>query len=130
MGEPIAGDIGGGPRLAPGEQIFAEGSDGRHMYIVLEGEVRILKQTAAGAAEIGRVGVGAIFGELALVSDLKRSATAIAGDSGALLLGVDQARFVHLISQQPAFALFVIQALGRRIKELDDRVSAMQGAAQ
>jgi CRP-like cAMP-binding protein len=104
---------------AAGEVIVAEGDVGREMFIVAKGSVRVMKGAGHASREIAAIGAGSIFGELALVEDLKRSATVVAGDEGVEVLPVTQARFVHLIGQQPAFALFVIQALGRRIRDLD-----------
>jgi CRP-like cAMP-binding protein len=104
---------------APGEVIVAEGDVGREMFVIVAGGVRVMRGGGEVGRDIGAIGTGGIFGELALVEDMKRSATVVAGAEGAQVLPVNQARFVHLIGQQPAFALFVIQALGRRIRELD-----------
>ena len=113
--------------FAAGQTIFTEGDTGRDMFIVLAGGVRVLKCWGENTIEIGRIGVGGIFGELALVEDLTRSASIVAAEEGAQVLAVDQARFVHLISQQPAFALYVIRKLGRRINELNRTLEEVTG---
>ena len=52
---------------------------------------------------------------MALVSEGRRFASARALASGTRLVRVDQARFVYLVSQQPAFALSVIRMMAERL---------------
>jgi CRP-like cAMP-binding protein len=74
------------PRKVPdGSLIFAEGSRGMSMYFVASGRIRIYKRAAGGATrELAIVGPGDFFGEMALVDEVQRSASAEA--SGSCLL--------------------------------------------
>ena len=64
-----------------GQPIFSEGQAGDVMYAVTEGEVHIVR----GDRMLETVGEGGIFGELALLDDQPRSASAIAGPGEILV---------------------------------------------
>ena len=99
----------------PGEAVFEEGAKGDTMFVVQSGTVEILKRQTGQDTALRTLVEGDIFGELALVDSGLRSATALAGTGGAALVCIDQARFVYLVSQQPAFALFVMKILAQRL---------------
>ena len=102
---------------APNELIFTEGDDGREMFVVIEGEVGIFRDLPDGQEErIAVLGSGQIFGEMALVEALPRSASVRAMGEGASLIRIDQPRFVYLLSHQPAFALSVMQSISQRLR--------------
>jgi CRP-like cAMP-binding protein len=74
------------PRKVPdGTVLFEEGSRGMSMYFVASGRIRIYKNTASGSTrELAIVGPSDFFGEMALVEEVPRSASAAA--SGSCLL--------------------------------------------
>jgi CRP/FNR family cyclic AMP-dependent transcriptional regulator len=82
-----------------GDVIFEEGSTGRELFVVLEGQVEIAKISGASKSVLVTLGKGEFFGEMAVIDGSSRSATAIA-----------------LVSQQPAFALMVMDALSKRLR--------------
>ena len=57
--------------LAAGDTLFREGDAGGSLYVISEGEVTV----ETSGTELARLGPGAFFGEIALVTDLPRSAT-------------------------------------------------------
>jgi len=57
--------------LSPGDELMHEGDTGRELFVISEGEVVV--ETAG--TELARLGPGAFVGEIALVTDLPRSAT-------------------------------------------------------
>ena len=59
-----------------GDRIFAEGSEGICAYIVQDGQVEIYKVIDGAETVIGTLGKGAIFGEMALLDDSPRMASA------------------------------------------------------
>src|SRR5512138_1142975 len=99
-----------------GEVIFSEGSSGQQMFVIKAGGVDILKRTRGRDELVGTLGPGEIFGEMALVDNLPRSATAVAAEDGTELVAIDHAHFVYLIGQQPAFALVILKALSLKLR--------------
>src|ERR1700747_3933706 len=99
-----------------GDVIFEEGSTGRELYVVLDGEVEIAKVDGATKTVIVTLGKGEFFGEMAVIDGSSRSATAIAASAKTRVMRINHARFVYLVSQQPAFALMVMDALSKRLR--------------
>ena len=108
----------------PRQEIFREGDPGDVMYVVKSGRVEILKDAASGPLSLAALGEGEFFGEMALVDRSPRSATAVAGSDGARLLAIDSAHFVYLVSQQPAFALIVLEVMASRLRNNNQKWEA------
>ena len=104
-----------------GDVIFEEGSAGRELYVVLDGEVEIAKLNGQTKTVIVTLGKGEFFGEMAVIDGSSRSATAIAASPNTRVMRINHARFVYLVSQQPAFALMIMDALSRRLRASNDR---------
>ena len=98
------------------EVVFEEGSTGRELFVVLEGKIDIVKNSGADKTVIVTLGKGEFFGEMAVIDGSARSATAVAAVSGTRVMRINHARFVYLVSQQPAFALMIMDALSKRLR--------------
>ncbi len=99
-----------------GDVIFEEGSSGRELFVVLDGQVDIAKINDARKTVIVTLGKGEFFGEMAVIDGSSRSATAIAAAPNTRVMRINHARFVYLVSQQPAFALMIMDALSKRLR--------------
>ena len=99
-----------------GDVIFEEGSTGRELYVVLDGKIDIVKDSGAPRTTIVALGKGEFFGEMAVIDGSSRSATAIAAAPKTKVMRINHARFVYLVSQQPAFALMIMDALSKRLR--------------
>ena len=99
-----------------GEQVFREGDVGKEMFVVVSGNVEIYRQAPDGSTTtLATLSSGEMFGEMALVAEGRRFASARSVEDGTRLVCIDQARFVYLVSQQPAFALSVIRMMAQRL---------------
>jgi len=103
------------------EVIFEEGSSGRELFVVLDGAVEIAKLNGPDKTVIVTLGKGEFFGEMAVIDGSARSATAIAAAPATRVMRINHARFVYLVSQQPAFALMVMDALSKRLRASNTR---------
>jgi CRP-like cAMP-binding protein len=113
-----------------GETVFHEGDPGREMFVVLSGSVEIYRQTEGDQTHsLATLGQGEMFGEMALVSEGRRFASARAVAPETRLVRVDQARFVYLVSQQPAFALSVIRMMAERLAKAGQQTIALAEGA-
>ncbi|WP_425991148.1 Crp/Fnr family transcriptional regulator [Afipia sp. DC4300-2b1] len=101
---------------AASEMIFEEGSTGRELFVVLNGKVDIVKNSGADRTVIVTLGKGEFFGEMAVIDGSARSASAVAAIAGTRVMRINHARFVYLVSQQPAFALMIMDALSKRLR--------------
>jgi len=116
-------------RYGKDEIIFEENSVGDEMFVVHSGRVRLVTKAPGTDLMLGMLGPGAFFGEMALVDDAPRSATASAAEDNTKLLVLNQSRFLYLVSQQPPFALAIMQGLCQRIRERWDLYSKLSSAS-
>ena len=112
-----------------GQLIFGEGAAGDTMYVVEDGSVEIRKQQGETSLRLATLGKGEFFGEMALVDHGARSASAAAGPGGARVLAIDRAHFVFLVSQQPSFALVVLEVIVKRLRGQYERTVQAEGGA-
>jgi CRP/FNR family cyclic AMP-dependent transcriptional regulator len=94
-----------------GAEIFKEGDPGDLMYVVLEGEVRI----AVHGVEVEKVGPGGVLGEMALIDNEPRSATAQAVTE-CRLVAIGERRFNFLVQQHPRFAIQIMRVMASRLR--------------
>ena len=94
-----------------GEAIFQQGEPGDTLYIVAEGQVDIRIDDQL----IETIGAGDILGEMALIEDLPRSASAIAA-TDCLLVPITRQHFLTLIQRTPLFAIQVMRVLPNRLR--------------
>ena len=66
-------------RFAAGEIVCQEGDDGNSMFVIVKGEVTIGKDLGWGQRELDRLRPGDAFGEMALISKERRTATVRVG---------------------------------------------------
>ncbi len=112
-------------RVEEGEVLFHEGDAGDLYYIVQEGAVELTLSPTDGATEklaVRRRGEG--FGEMALLADTPRSATARALEP-TTLLAVERDSFLALLGRDP-LAMRVLQSLSKALRALDLRFAALQ----
>jgi len=107
------------------EVIFEENSLGNDMYAIHPGKVKLSTKAPGSELVLGILGSGEFFGEMALVDDAPRSATAIAEEDNTKLVVLDQSRFLYLVSQQPPFALTIMHGLCQRIRDRWDLYSKL-----
>ena len=87
-----------------GAVIFREGSKATNCYVVTQGKVRIYKKTNKGETfPLGLVKPGEFFGEMAMLSGERRSASAIASTRVKAIV-IEHADFVALLKEQHPFA--------------------------
>lgn len=72
--------------LDAGTVLCRQGDRGSDLYMVLEGEVRVLKSEGSAERTVAAVGPGEVVGELAAIADLPRSATLLAGTDVKILV--------------------------------------------
>lgn len=94
-----------------GSIIFREGDEARDLFVIKSGEVRI----QIGNRTITELGPDSIFGEMALIDNEPRSATATAV-TDVELVPVSEKQFLFLVSQTPYFALRVMRVLAQRLR--------------
>lgn len=115
-------------KYRPGSVLISQGEKGAGLFILTKGSVRIIWTNSPDGAEqvLGTVEAGNVFGEMALLDDLPRSATVTAIDEvTALLVPFWDFRTIlrHLLRNNPDIGLTMMAVLSRRLRKAEQRVN-------
>ncbi|MEM7587982.1 MAG: cyclic nucleotide-binding domain-containing protein, partial [Acidobacteriota bacterium] len=114
---------------AAGVAILEEGSTGLGLFLLTSGRVEVFKQHGDRRLHLAELGRGDILGELALIDQQPRSASAVAlEDTECLLLTRD--RFRSLAETRPRITWALVPRLAMRNRELQDQLMAAQHSAR
>ncbi len=97
-----------------GENLFTKGERGDRMYLVKSGQFDIKVEERL----LETIGPGEMLGEMALIDQSHRSATAVASVESEVI-GINEGRFLRLIEKQPGFALELLRIVCRRLRAMD-----------
>jgi len=96
--------------FSQGERIFSQGDTGDRMYLIREGFVSVVAETAAGGDKpIVNLGAGQTVGEIALIDQGTRSATVTAINNGTVIAWVDRLAFERLCESDTAIGYRVMR---------------------
>lgn len=102
--------IGRLSRITAGSVVFREGDMGDCAYIVRDGVVDIQRETGNGPQYLASINTGEVFGEIALMTNQPRTATALARTDVTLEV-VDRAAMVGLFASSPDLAYQIVGRL-------------------
>jgi len=110
--------------LADGETIFREGEPSLDIYQIVEGQVKLTKLGKGGDVKLAILEAGDILGEMGVLDDSPRSATAAA--AGAVTVRVvGREVFFHALHEEPGLAVSIMEKLVQRLRHMDDLSAAM-----
>ncbi|MEM9553759.1 MAG: cyclic nucleotide-binding domain-containing protein [Acidobacteriota bacterium] len=113
--------------FAAGEVIFQEGDLGTEMYIIHEGSVEILKDFKGERQTLTELAQGDFFGEMSILEDLPRTATARAA-SDVTLLEINFSTFDQMLRTMPEIGVRMMRKLSRRLRDTDQRLRDALGS--
>ncbi len=103
----------------PGDYIVHEGRSGSFLYVIIDGEVSVLKSAASGNKELATLKSGDSFGEMSLVDQLTRSASVVAVTHCVLLRLSENECWRHPVSSAKIYRN-IARILSRRLRDMDD----------
>jgi len=104
--------------VAAGEHVFEEGDLGTEMFLIQEGKVEIYTGSGDDLRSLAIFERGDFFGEMSLLEDLPRSASARA-TTDTRLLRIDGSTFTQMLQSNPEIAVRMMRKLSRRMRETD-----------
>jgi CRP/FNR family transcriptional regulator/CRP/FNR family cyclic AMP-dependent transcriptional regulator len=103
-----------------GEVIFHKGDDGTSLFLIIEGQVKIVLPSDSGEEALLQVlDAGDFFGELALIDQQPRSATIVASEPTETLV-LHREDFIAFLKATPEMAIDMMRVLSRRLREADE----------
>ena len=108
------------------EIIFRQGTPGLGMYIIIEGTVLILARKEDSYVEIARLGTSDFFGEMSLIEEIERGATAMSSGK-TRVVGIFRPQMQNLMHRRPRLGLVLTERLARilanRLRESNRKLS-------
>ena len=111
---------------AAGSFIFREGDLGTEMFILQEGQVEILKTVSGVDEQLAILEKGDFFGEMSLLEDLPRTASARAV-SDCKVIRINGATFDQMLRSKPEIAVRIMRKLSRRLRQTDQMLREALG---
>jgi CRP/FNR family transcriptional regulator/CRP/FNR family cyclic AMP-dependent transcriptional regulator len=103
-----------------GEVIFHKGDAGSSLYMIVQGQVKIVLPSDSGEeALLAVLDADDFFGELSLIDEQPRSATVVATEPTETLV-LHRADFLKFISNSPGLAVDMLRILAQRLRETDE----------
>jgi len=113
-------------RMVPGEMLFREGDVGAECFIVVAGDVDVIKEMGKETILLERCRPGAIIGEMALIDNSPRAASVRARTS-ATLLRITETEFVALMHANPTTAMALLRGGTTRLRSSNAKmISGLQ----
>lgn len=102
--------------VADGEVLVEEGDDVGGFFVIIEGEAVVTR----GGEHAARLRQGQVFGELALLLQVARTAT-VTADGPGRVLRIDPRQFQAMLLEHPQVAVRLLAVLADRLRSAEDR---------
>src|SRR5256885_12355 len=110
-----------GKEFPKGTVLFREGEPGKEMFVLQSGRVAISKKVRDVEKILATLGPGEFFGEMAIISNKPRNASAVVADDAKLLV-IDPKTFEGMIRGNSEIAVRMIKKLSERLSEADAQI--------
>lgn len=113
-----------GKVFPPGTVLFRDGERGKEMYVIQSGKVRISKEVRGEEQTLAMLGDGEFFGEMAILNNKPRSASAAVVEESKMLV-IDPKTFEAMIRGNTEIAVRMIKKLAQRLQEADHQIESL-----
>lgn len=107
--------------LKQGHVLFHDGDSGREMFVIQAGKVRISKTVREVEKTLVVLGPGEFFGEMSILNNQPRSATATV-EEDAKVLAIDPKTFESMVRGNAEIAVRMIKKLAARLQEANEQI--------
>nr|PZN82087.1 MAG: cyclic nucleotide-binding protein [Pseudomonadota bacterium] len=106
-----------------GDLLFDEGDPPDAVYVILDGEVDVLRSGPAGEVLLARLGRNELIGEIGVLCNKCRNARIVAY-SDVQALRIEKMTFMQIVQQVPKLAMAIIRELSERLEHANERLAA------
>ena len=114
-------------RFSAGETIFKEGDPSDLAYLIWSGRVEVIKRTARGPRRIAILGENDFLGEMGVIENRLRSASAQALDD-VVCSAISKEEFVDQVLNRPSEALDLLRVLFDRLRTMNNELASLQAS--
>ena len=109
-------------KIAKGSVLFAEGDEGDHLYVIVDGKLKLGTSSGDGRENLLSIlGPGEMFGEVSLFDPGPRTSTATAV-TDAKLLSLGQEKLIPWLATNPNVSLQLLARLAQRLRRTNEAV--------
>ena len=110
-----------GRNVPAGQYLFREGDPGREMFVIQSGKVRLTRNIRGQEKLLADLGAGEFFGEMSIINDKPRTATAVVTEDAQLLV-LDPKTFEAMIKANTEIAVRMIKKLAKRLDDANAQI--------
>jgi CRP/FNR family cyclic AMP-dependent transcriptional regulator len=110
-----------GRNVPAGQVLFHEGEPGKEMFVIQSGKVRLSRSIRGQEKLLAELGAGEFFGEMSIINDKPRTATAVVLEDAQLLV-LDPKTFEAMIKANTEIAVRMIKKLAERLSDADAQI--------
>jgi CRP/FNR family transcriptional regulator, cyclic AMP receptor protein len=110
-----------GRSAAAGDVMFREGEPGKEMFVIQSGKVRLSRTIRGQEKMLAELGPGEFFGEMSIINDKPRTATAVVLED-AVFLVLDPRTFEAMIKANTEIAVRMIKKLAKRLDDANAQI--------
>jgi len=112
-------------RVEKGNVLFYQGEQGSTLYLIIKGKVKVVLIGESGKELVLAIlKKGDFLGEMSIIEDEVRSATAIALEP-TVFLTIDKENFLSFLTKNPKAMLGVLKELSKRLRNADEKIGEL-----
>ncbi len=112
-------------RVKKGNVLFSQGEQGSTLYLIIKGKVKVVLIGESGKELVLAIlKKGDFLGEMSIIEDEARSATAIALEP-TVFLTIDKENFISFLTKNPKAMLGVLKELSKRLRNADEKIGEL-----
>lgn len=110
-----------GRNVTAGQVLFREGEPGKEMFVIQSGKVRLVRNIRGQDKLLAELGAGEFFGEMSIINDKPRTASATVIEDAQLLV-LDPKTFEAMIKANTEIAVRMIKKLAKRLDDANNQI--------
>jgi CRP-like cAMP-binding protein len=104
-----------------GKRLFSQGDVGDAAYLIIDGQAEVIAETPGGPVVLATLGANEIVGEMAILSNVPRTATVCAKDR-LVTLRISKEPFMRMVREFPNMAVSIMQELAHRLESTNNQL--------
>lgn len=118
-----------GKVFQPGEVVIHQGDEGECLYAILDGQAEVVRRRKKKDLIVAVLGKGDLFGEMAMITHRRRSAT-VRALTPLRVMTIDRRTFARRVQEDPAIAVNLLTMLVDRVETLDEELTKTKAALE